>query len=155
MPRVEHVRFDPLFYDALSGEFKPSQDPDGRAHTLGRLALATLTKGGTPYTPCAPHSRHEAVSYRPSWVSSAHAIVEYDDLRPLDLHVTDVRLMDDNDDENFLFISRTISDDEQWIAKLSASEHETAFILNLSEDMVRTQKSIAEAAQNFFDRAAQ
>jgi hypothetical protein len=154
MPRVEHVRFDPLFYDALSGEFKPPQDPEERTHTLGRLALATLIKGGTPYTPCASHSRHEAVSYRPSWASSAHAIIEYDDLRPLDLHVTDVRLIDDNDDENFLFVSRTMSADERWIAKLSTADLESTFGLELSADMDQTQKSIAEAAQNFFDRAA-
>jgi hypothetical protein len=154
MPRVEHVRFDPLFYDALSGEFKPPQDPEERSHTLGRLALATLIKGGTPYTPCASQSRHEAVSYRPSWVSSIHSIIEYDDLRPLDLHVTDVRLIDDNDDENFLFVSRTMSADEQWIAKLSTAELESTFRLELSADMDQTQKSIAEAAQNFYDRAA-
>jgi hypothetical protein len=154
MPRLEHIRFDPLFYDALSGEFKPSQDPEGRSHTLGRLALATLTKGGTPYMRYPAHYRHEAVSYRPSWASSVRTIIEYDELRPLDLHVTDIRLIDDKDDENFLFVSRTMSVEEQWIAKLSAAEVESTFGLELSADMDQTQKSIAEAAQNFFDRAA-
>jgi hypothetical protein len=105
MPRLEHIRFDPLFYDALSGEFKPSQDPEGRSHTL-------------------------------------------------DLHVTDIRLIDDKDDENFLFVSRTMSVEEQWIAKLSAAEVESTFGLELSADMDQTQKAVAEAAQNFFDRAA-
>lgn len=36
---------NPLFFEALSGEFTPPSDAQKRAHTLGRLAIATFIKG--------------------------------------------------------------------------------------------------------------
>ena len=34
-----------LFFDALSGEFRPASDLGGRPHTVGRLALETIERG--------------------------------------------------------------------------------------------------------------
>lgn len=35
----------PLFYDVLSGGFRPPSDPEQRTHTLARLAFASVQKG--------------------------------------------------------------------------------------------------------------
>lgn len=51
------------FYDALSGEFHPPTDTERRAHTLGRLLLATYEKGDV----VDPHSHREMRTYQPSW----------------------------------------------------------------------------------------
>lgn len=42
---TEAAAVRPLFYDALGGEFYPPSDKLGRGHTLGRLMVATYTKG--------------------------------------------------------------------------------------------------------------
>lgn len=47
------------FYDALSQEFRPACDPEGRTHTLAGLAIATIEKGET--------IGRDKYSYQPSW----------------------------------------------------------------------------------------
>ena len=72
----------PLVYDAMSGEFAPPTDPEKRLHTLGRLALATVTKG--KYT-LDRESFDPLFTYRPSWAPDVTAQVR---INYLPMHVT-------------------------------------------------------------------
>lgn len=66
---IENIYVNPLFYDVLSGEFNPPTDPAKRAHTLGRLALATFSKG--EWTPPAIGGSRAKFTYEPSWAPQA------------------------------------------------------------------------------------
>jgi hypothetical protein len=57
-----------LFYDALSGEFHPATDPQHRAHTLGRLCVATFQNGERTET------EPDKYRYPPSWAAGTMAV---------------------------------------------------------------------------------
>jgi hypothetical protein len=57
-----------LFYDALSGEFYPATDPKHRAHTLGRLCVATFQKGERT------NAEPDKYRYAPSWATGTMAV---------------------------------------------------------------------------------
>jgi hypothetical protein len=72
MLRVPNVpTINPLFYDAISGEFRAASDPH-RTHTLGRLVTATFMKG-THKNPgfSTPDFKPFAMTYKPSWAPKA------------------------------------------------------------------------------------
>lgn len=70
------------FYDALSGNFNPPSDPQGRTHTLGRLMIATFEKGVE-----TNHGSHrQRHTYRPSWAPVTSVVhVSHWDMRSLSL----------------------------------------------------------------------
>lgn len=84
MARAPHLAAYGYFYDALSGEFLPPSDPQGRAHTLARLMTATFLKGEASN----PHSYEERRTYTPVWapISSIVRVCHDDDIRSLTLH---------------------------------------------------------------------
>jgi hypothetical protein len=58
---------NPLFYDAISGEFRAASDPQ-KTQTLGRLVTAAFMKGVHKNTGFStPDYRPFALAYRPSW----------------------------------------------------------------------------------------
>lgn len=63
----------PLYYDALSGEFTPPEDPLNRQHTLGRLAYATFAKGDIV---TGSSDQVLCVCYEPSWAPPVASVVE-------------------------------------------------------------------------------
>lgn len=60
----------PLFYDALSGGFRPPTDPKAQEHTAARLAFAAATKG-EPLQLVDPN--FTAYEYNPSWAKEVTA----------------------------------------------------------------------------------
>lgn len=58
----------PHFYDALSGEFKPSTDERGITHTLARLAVGTYVRGSRSIDGIDTDDRSLVrAEYTPSW----------------------------------------------------------------------------------------
>lgn len=81
---VHRLALNPLFYDALSGEFTPSTDINHQ-HTLGRLAVATYEKGVdvSGNNPAYSHDGEGDIDgfmdirqYTPSWAREVLSIVE-------------------------------------------------------------------------------
>jgi hypothetical protein len=68
---LDTIRFRPLFYDALSEPFAPKTDPEKRNHTLGRLGIATITKGENYRIPNHPAY---LTRYEPSWGGGALSV---------------------------------------------------------------------------------
>lgn len=73
MPRPGMV-VDPLFYEALSCEFIPPCSPEGRPHTLGRIASATFSKGQLGYG-----DRVREAIYTPSWAPAVRTTIRLRD----------------------------------------------------------------------------
>jgi hypothetical protein len=74
---AENFLIRPHVYDALSGEFRPPTDPEKRLHTIGRLAIAAVTKGDYKLI----HAEGESdfaprFIYHPSW--APHVTVQVD-----------------------------------------------------------------------------
>jgi hypothetical protein len=70
------LTINPLFYDALSGEFVPFGSKT--KHTLGRLAVATFQKGKEPDISPLTHVYNEhyyEIAYNPSWAEDVESRV--------------------------------------------------------------------------------
>lgn len=152
---------NPLFYEALSGEFLPPSDLEKRAHTLGRLAYAAFLKG-KQILPHAPAGRAQTAyfRYKPSWAPTVEAELDcelYGNLyvarsfditnreKPLQEWPDSVMIVDSLDqiDSPSLFLQDLINDDggEAWMSDLAPKSK--------SLDNFRT--IVAESAQNFFN----
>jgi hypothetical protein len=136
-------------YDALSGEFRPPTDPEKRLHTLGRLAIATVTKG--QYT-----LNHEDESfdplftYRPSWAPDVTAQVTGEYLTP---HLMAIASLDLNDESGRgLFVSDE-TDKSGVVLQIDDSEEPGDGIyydLALGAELQDARAAVTKAAQEFF-----
>lgn len=147
----------PLFYDLLSGEFKPLSDADGRTHTLGRLSFAAYQKGDI--SDVEDHEREaiqpggslEAYRYSPSWAPNveATAITRTESpSRHTTRFMTAIALRDEQNGH-----SEVIAADVQGLTATIPGVAEPVS-LELGADLVSHQELVAQFAQEFFDRAA-
>jgi hypothetical protein len=156
MPSIDTINFNPLFYDVLSGEFKPPQDTKGQTHTLGRLAVAVFYKGAPSL---AKNPNHEVQFSHPSWAPGIAAYVEYEGSYRADNFVTtnfvtSVRVRDIEDQDNFLLATLSYPHTGERELALCTAEGNVTFPLALSEDLDQIKQSVTAAAQDFFDKAA-
>lgn len=137
----------PLFYDGLSGEFRPACDLEQRTHTLGRLARAAYLKGEITYE----ETDHATVSYVPSWAGSVTATASISREQGMDrifgvrLHVPgEVRAP-------FLDISDAplMTGDRQL---MQVYDGRSELFIDLADDINAAQAMVAERAQAFFDQ---
>jgi hypothetical protein len=138
-----------LFFDALSGEFYPSGDTEGRAHTLGRLAIAVVARGELlPFLSSAQTEETRALSYTPSWAPDTLAVA----------------LCDEREDTTQLWglhLSRTDGTELQvYDTSLLHEEHRQLRIVNnagntlvplqADSELHRNRELVTAAAQEFF-----
>lgn len=70
-----------LFYDSLSGLYKPRTDPYEREHSIARLAVGTCTKG-------EPFELSGQMIYYPTWANQSYCMVDQPpDAKPFDTQV--------------------------------------------------------------------
>ena len=140
------VLIDPLFADILSGEFILTNDPERRAHTLGRLAYASLIKGEL-----IQDGEEFAYVYSPSWASTV-------DVRPRG------RVIDIDRSGNGLVMD-TLSlgsrSGESLVLGVSPGagklhigtpDHDAELELELGPTLAVVKHRVTLEAQNFFDQ---
>ena len=142
----------PLFYDALSGEFHPPSDELRRAHTLGRLAYAGVSKGdvdliddgGDPYL---------QYRYRPSWAPHVLTIANCDmDEEEAPTRLTSIELRDS--------VGRSVlmADENMYGPQnihVGTLETDIRLPLSLGDELAQARLLVARTTQVFFDSAQQ
>jgi hypothetical protein len=144
-PANRRLVINPLFYDAMSGEFIYDQEPEKRRHTLGRLAYATFAKGEiTTMTPA-----HKSAEYNPSWAQHVTVGVDF----------TPRVGFDPNDDVNLalgvLLRSNTTGNglyvDEHNDVLHIGSATDNYYSLELGKNLTIARQAVAETVQDFFN----
>lgn len=137
----------PLFYDALSGEFKPSSDKLQRAHTLGRLAYAAFSKG----VPVDGTDATALYVYKPSWAPHVSVTVDcdLDRMDPATQKLYGLYLWSDESGPLDIY---DISDSRQAALEISALGGKEARLgIELGEELNLARIQVAQVAQSFFD----
>ncbi len=138
-----------LFTDVLGEPFCPECDPQGRQHTLGRLAIATFLKGKNLEVENA-----EYFHYRPSWAAETEVYAlsrEIDDLTvPANaLHIQS------RTDSSYLDVSQFIDLSHGVSVTLAANHESTRFdhLEEMGDRLVIARRTIARAAFEAFNYA--
>lgn len=148
---------DPLFYEALSGEFFPDCDPQKRAHTLGRLTVGAVSKG-RPDTPMQIDIGRKFYEYEPTWSEGITAVVgcvvisrNVELIQSLTLesqqdsigyhHITPSTLIDDSPAAQKIMIINPMK------SGLPARELD----IQLGPDLASVQQEVARTSQQFFN----
>jgi hypothetical protein len=142
------VSISPLFYDALSEEFMPNTDP--HLHTLGRLASATIQKGGVDILKDKgvlgdKYARH---TYQPSWGNFRTSTVESSFVGKNHLAMDAIRL-DQPWPFDALTITRTLDQDGEAIT-IFQDGGSRRYELELGEKLFLAREAVAHAAEIFF-----
>lgn len=136
-----------LFYDVLSGEFKPPSDSQGRTHTLARLTMAAFQKGDHKQTP------QDTAIYRPSWAAGSIATAEA--LRSGELTGLMIRQDIPAGGSNWAsfskFQARGIGHGPQ-VHVVDSTGFDVTRPLRLGDELEGLQADIAAVAQGFYDR---
>ena len=164
----------PLFYVALSGEFLPPSDEEHRKHTLGRLLIATISKGsiddwGRIRDENAPFSaKHMSFlhRYKPSWapvestaITATETKVTHDSkhhrTEVSSLTIVGLELRALESDAKLKVYDNTSSSDN-WLGVrlifVSPESEVTTMPLSLGEELNVARASVADSAQAFFDQ---
>jgi hypothetical protein len=151
---------DPLFHEALGGEFQPGIDPT-KTHTMSRLLIATLQRGQlTDKGEWGPTIRGDLgydIGYTPSWAPGVVSRALCSE-RSGYAWVTGIHLTNTASDEPGNFIS-LYDDREQGtdlrritmnrVGKRSSSDNEH-LLLDLGSALEVARVTVAEAAKEFF-----
>lgn len=139
---------NPLFYDALSGEFTPPSDEQHRKHTLGRLAYACYTKGEHVINSESTPSYLDSF-YIPSWAGhiTVKADFDLDEEDPQTTALYGVLLRDRS--ERTLYVAN--QDSGVYIGTVEGGDLE--FPLELGESLQQARVAVTSATQEFFDSA--
>jgi hypothetical protein len=158
---IDRLSVHPLFFDALSGEFIPTSDPQQRQHTLGRLAYAAFTKSDL-----IPADDMHVVNtigdpfmavYRPSWAPTVETTVtgslEEDDHA---FRLTGIELL--NEQGELLRISNHYYNEEQnsFQMKLPGGRNgpvatTVSGSLALGDGLSYARAKITQEAERFFE----
>jgi hypothetical protein len=133
--------FHGLWYDALSGELHPPQDPQRRIHTLGRLAYAAVTNGNVQVDPKVRGGvKRVSVYHSPSWADYINMDVFAD--MAGDIALVDTLYLSDGADNELAIFLRNES---------TIVVNDRAYTLEPDERLLNARAAITEAAQEFFN----
>ncbi len=137
----------PLFYDALSGEFAPTCDPEKRKHTLGRLSMAAIQKGEAIQV----DRWRRDFEYEPSWAPGvlATAVCSHMPEDALMSHETEVLTLAVIDLANTEGDSLTVIEEENTL-KIVENEIIYDIPFQLGPDIVRARHITTNRAESFF-----
>lgn len=138
----ERFLIDPLFHEALSGEFYPQTDPHGRAHTLARLSIATVTKGEREKS-----GDQTYFAYHPSWAPNMTTSVECTNVNNERLAILGV-LVGFTASEDF---ELSVFNSNLGLAVALKDVH--SFPLSLGDELNRAREFVTVTAQKLFDQA--
>jgi hypothetical protein len=152
---IENLSINPLFFDALSGEFRPMGDPK-QTHTLGRLAVATFQKGELvmPRTQTPSGPTIYVLGYRPVWAPDVEAnlsVYELDDFP----HMASLHLNVQTPENDGLSCIKSPFGSPPLYLRLdrrnaSAPEDSTIWPLELGTPLDEARTAVTEAAQELF-----
>lgn len=142
---LERVRFRPFFQDALSGAFVPARDPH-RAHTLSRLAMATLMKGEEA------DSVDETLAQRyvPSWAPGVEVTTTYTEDHGYPL-VEAVTLLREDSPRVLIACDVDFLDESQGLLLVTDVGKNRELPLEPGPDLVVAQGLVTIEAKRFFD----
>jgi hypothetical protein len=145
----ENALVRPLFYDALSGEFKPAVDPQKRSHTLGRLMFAALSKGQRQAT--SLDDWHTTHLYTPSWAPnvSTEVICMIDEEVNSNALVSRISLEHLTDKVEFR--DATYEEEEDSGVVIIDANGRTVHPLDLGQELSATRSAVINRTQQFFD----
>jgi hypothetical protein len=144
----ENLWVRPLFYDALSGEFHPSGDLAKKAHTVGRLAVATFKKGTRSYDTTVGFGsiRGEQLHYRPSWspITDATILCTMRGQRP---ELSGIAL---RDDYGSTLVVKDTSEEQVQARLITIEGFSIDLALELGEELDHARSLITQTARDFF-----
>lgn len=135
--------FSGLFYDLLSGEFQPMSDPEGRKHTLARLAVATAIKGAFYEKDLAGIG--DVFIYTPTWAPDVEAVV----FGPKNQDKITSFSLFSSGDQALHFEDH----DDQAIIECTLLNRPEVVELKLSADFFVARTMVANLAEVFFNNA--
>ncbi len=145
--QIADLQVNALFYDALSGEFTPQCDPQGRQHTLAHLALATLGKGVEVEAP----GNLSAISSNPTWAPEVAVTVDYTaELDDGPMTLKSLRLMSDRG--KGLYIGHGLPGPSRQLLLTNDITRATyAYPLRLGRSLDSTRAHVTMNTKIFFD----
>jgi hypothetical protein len=149
LPAGRSILINPMYGDALGGEFFPPTDP-GKAHTLGRLAVGTVLKGSRPDT--SEMSDTANYTYCPSWAPGVTATATCLEKRRIKYSEI-IRLRLAQPHNSYSLLLRSIVDGGQGpdrIEIIFGSESQE-LPLALGPDISTARGTVSKFAQEFFD----
>lgn len=135
---------NPLFYDALSGDFHPPTDPDGKAHTLARLSVATVAKGDHE-----KDGEEDFYYYRPSWAYDIGASVVCNQIGAGNFRLSAVLVGHHVEDE----FSLALFDTKGGLGSIVNAENQN-YPLGLGDELNNARAFVTASAQQLFDSIA-
>lgn len=144
--RPAELYIKPLFYDALSGEFRPPSDPQKQVQTLGRLGYTAFNEGELELI---NHSVEPQLDFRytPSWAPNTVTTLHCSQVGEGGLLVAHTVSLTNTDSKKSLHIMDTRPG---WM-EIGHGDDEKALPLELGESLAAARLAVAEAAQMFFD----
>jgi len=138
----------PSFYDALSGEFRYSGDPECRVHTLGRLAQSSFIKGEIEEidTECDPG--YYVARYSPSWAPHTAVDVDYDVHAGVIDVATGVMLRPVNSTAEGLYF--TVNNN---VLSIGSSDDDVYYSLALGKSIITARQAVTEVVEQFFENS--
>jgi hypothetical protein len=149
MSNLEKLVIRPMFYDALSGVFKPETDELKREHTLGRLAQCTFLKG--TFVEGKSDEVFSALGYTPTWAKTIVSTVVYSTVEDSGLAVMHSLYLEDKSKDN-LELKDAVGEGlvVHYVDDGRPDEAEFPYVLSDSELI---KNYVAERAQEFFESA--
>ncbi len=156
-PKMRDFDTPPLFYDILSGEFSPPNDPQHMTHTLGRLSVRAYDAGERVEPPetglVLPRfiARPRSYQYTPTWAGTVRVTTVTDDFAwgpllkgiVLENQVNTLAFFNDRDAERCQGLRIQTAGDISFTR------------LELGPGLNAIKATVSDIAQNFFDSAAQ
>jgi hypothetical protein len=153
---LENLSINPLFFDALSGEFRPKGDPE-QALSLGRLAVATFQKGELVIPPMKTRQKGVtyALRYQPSWAPDIAVSVLVDELDDFP-EVSVVSINRKAPGYGGVSFIKTAFDSGPLYLKVGqksrSEQFSTIWPLELGPPINEVRSAVTEAAQEFFSK---
>ena len=157
MSEVHRLVLPALFHEALTGDFRPATDPEGRTRKLSRLVIASFVKGERLPSDSLV-SRYTKV-YDPSWAPGVTSAISYhsefghDTVGALSLSAEGLGL----DPLNLRLVSQLDADETQFnqIVVVSHDAEEVtaeSLPIDYGDNLTLARRAITEQAQAFFDQ---
>ncbi len=148
---VEDTYIRPLFYEALTGEFKPPSDPEKRVHTLGKITIATFTKG--TLIRGFSDEWHVGYEYNLSWAPKVHSrVICLEDMDHLKTNLSQLVLNTESEELTFQDALNNSESESSGIVIVSSGKRIVELPLWLGPELEIAKEAITNSAQSFFNR---
>ena len=138
----------PSFYDALSGEFRYSGDPEYRVRTLWGLAHTAFTRGEVELEGSALGKVYYVARYSPSWAPHTAVDVDYNEYHGVlnKLSGVVVRPVDSTAEDLFFM-------ENKGLLTIGSSSDDLYYSLAVGKSIITARQAVTEVVEEFYENS--